>query len=99
MLREPTLPLTRPKLRRWLARHPRRTLHFTATPASRLNGVEGFFATLTRPRLERDVFHSVVDLAPAINHFLAEIFCPTASIESADHFQLNNSLDRWTRGA
>jgi len=34
--------------------------------------VEGFFAKLTRRRLERGVFRSVVDLQVAINRFVAE---------------------------
>jgi hypothetical protein len=37
-----------PKVRVWLARHPRWTFHFTPTSASWLNAVEGFFATLTK---------------------------------------------------
>ena len=37
-----------PKVRAWLARHPRWTFHFTPTSASWLNAVEGFFAKLTR---------------------------------------------------
>ena len=41
-----------PRVRRWLARHPRWTFHFTPTSASWLNAVEGFFAKLTRQRLE-----------------------------------------------
>ena len=40
-----------PKVRAWLARHPRWTFHFTPTSASWLNAVEGFFAKLTRRRL------------------------------------------------
>jgi transposase len=39
-----------PKVRAWLARHPRWTFHFTPTSASWLNAVEGFFANLTRRR-------------------------------------------------
>ncbi len=35
-------------------------------------GVEGFFAKLTRRRLKRGVFHSVADLQGAINRFVAE---------------------------
>ena len=61
-----------PKVRKWLARHPRWTFHFTPTSASWLNAVEGFFAKLTRRRLKRGVFHSVVDLQAAINNFIAE---------------------------
>jgi transposase len=61
-----------PKVRTWLARHPRWTFHFTPTSASWLNAVEGFFAKLTRRRLKRGVFHSLVDLQAAINRYLAE---------------------------
>ena len=65
-------PNKHPKVRQWLARHPRWTFHFTPTSASWLNAVEGFFAKLTRRRLKRGVFRSVVDLQVAINHFVAE---------------------------
>jgi transposase len=61
-----------PKVRAWLARHRHWTFHFTPTSASWLNGVEGFFAKLTRRRLKRGVFHSPVDPQAAINRYLAE---------------------------
>jgi transposase len=61
-----------PAVRQWLARHPRWTFHFTPTSASWLNAVEGFFATLTKQRLKRGVFRSVVDLQAAINRFLED---------------------------
>ena len=51
---------------------PALDLHFTPTSASWLNAVEGFFAKLTRQRLKRGVFQSVVDLQLAINRFVAE---------------------------
>ncbi len=61
-----------PKVRAWLARHPRWTFHFTPTSASWLNAVEGFFSALTRRRLKRGVFKGVVDLQTAINRYVAE---------------------------
>jgi transposase len=61
-----------PEVRRWLARHPRWTFHFTPTSSSWLNAVEGFFAKFTRRRLKHGVFHSVVDLQAAINRFVDE---------------------------
>jgi transposase len=61
-----------PKVRQWLARHPRWTFHFTPTSASWINAVEGFFAKLTKRRLKRGVFHSLVSLQAAINRFLGE---------------------------
>lgn len=61
-----------PKVIEWLARHPRWSFHFTPTSSSWLNAVEGFFAKLTKRRLKRGVFCSVVELQAAINRFLAE---------------------------
>jgi transposase len=61
-----------PKVRAWLERHPRFVFHFTPTSCSWLNAVEGFFAKLSRRRLKRGVFCSLVDLQAAINRFVAE---------------------------
>src|SRR6202022_2937449 len=61
-----------PNVRRWLNRHERFTFHFTPTSCSWLNAVEGFFAKLTKRRLKRGVFVSVVDLQAAINRFVVE---------------------------
>ena len=69
-----------PKVRAWLARHPRWIFHFTPTSGSWLNAVETFFATLTRRRLKRGVFHSIVDLQAAINRYLAEHNQPAQAV-------------------
>jgi transposase len=61
-----------PKVMAWLERHPRFVFHFTPTSCSWLNAVEGFFATLTKRRLKRGVFRSIVELQAAINRFIAE---------------------------
>jgi transposase len=61
-----------PKVRDWLARHPRFTFHFTPTSCSWANAVEGWFAKLTRQRLKRGVFKSIVELQAAIDRFIAE---------------------------
>ena len=61
-----------PKVRAWLERHERWTFHYTPTSGSWLNAVESFFSALTRRRLRRGVFHSLVDLQAAINRYLAE---------------------------
>ena len=47
-----------------------RNLH--ANSCSWFNAVESFFARLSRHRLKRGVFRSIVDLQAAINRFLAE---------------------------
>ena len=57
---------------RWLARHPRFVFHFTPTSGSWLNAVETFFSALTRRRLKRGSFHSIVDLQAAIHRYIAE---------------------------
>jgi transposase len=61
-----------PKVLAWLGRHPRWTLHFTPTSGSWLNAVETFFSALTRRRIRRGSFHSIVDLQAAINCYIAE---------------------------
>jgi transposase len=61
-----------PKVRTWLGRHPRFVFHYTPTSCSWLNAVEGFFAKLTRRRLKRGVFRSIVELQAAIHRFLRE---------------------------
>jgi transposase len=65
-------PHKHPKTRAWLDRHPRFVFHYTPTSCSWLNAVEGFFAKLSKRRLGRGVFRSVVDLQTAINRFLRE---------------------------
>jgi transposase len=61
-----------PKVLAWLARHEHFTFHFTPTSASWLNAVESFFAKLTKRRLRRGVFCSVVELQTAINRYISE---------------------------
>jgi transposase len=61
-----------PKIMAWLRRHPRWTFHFTPTSGSWLNAVETFFSALTRRRLRRGVFGSIVDLQAAIHRYIAE---------------------------
>ena len=61
-----------PKVLNWLARHPRWTFHFTPTSGSWLNAVETFFSALTRRRLRRGSFHSIVELQAAVNRYIAE---------------------------
>ena len=61
-----------PKVLAWLERHLRWTFHFTPTSCSWLNAVEGFFAVLTKPRLKRGSFSSLIDLQAAINRYLLD---------------------------
>jgi transposase len=61
-----------PRVRAWLANHPRWVFHFTPTSASWLNAVEGFFSTITRRRIRRGVFKSVPDLKRAIAGYIRE---------------------------
>jgi transposase len=65
-------PHKHPKTRAWLDRHPRFVFHYTPTSCSWVNAVEGFFAKLSKRRLKRGVFRSIVDLQVAINRFLRE---------------------------
>jgi len=59
-----------PKVKEWLANHPRWVFHFTPTSASWLNAVEGFFSVITRRRIRRGVFKSVADLEEAIKRYI-----------------------------
>ena len=60
-----------PKVKEWLARHPRIHLHFTPTSASWLNMVERFFRDITTERLRNGVFRSVPELTIAIKEYIA----------------------------
>lgn len=76
-----------PRIRRWLARHPRFQFHFTPTYASWLNLVERWFAALTTKKLQRGVHRSVRELVTAIRDFIAyhnETGKPYVWVKSAD---------------
>src|SRR3954454_2112295 len=57
-------------INRWLAKHPRITLHFTPTSGSWLNLVEVFFGIITRQAIRRGSFDSVKQLVSAIRAFI-----------------------------
>jgi transposase len=59
-----------PKVKAWLAKHPRIHLHFTPTSGSWLNLVEVFFGIITRQAIRRGTFTSVKDLIAAIETFI-----------------------------
>ena len=61
-----------PKVKAWLARHPRWVFHFTPTSGSWLNAVESFFSKMTRQRIRRGVFRSIADLQTVINRYLKQ---------------------------
>ena len=61
-----------PKVKRWLARHPRFHMHFTPTSSSWLNLVERFFADLTTRRLRRGTHRSVKQLTAAIAAYVED---------------------------
>jgi transposase len=59
-----------PRVKAWLRRHPRFSLHFTPTSSSWLNLVERWFRDLTTHRLRRGSFGSVTELIAAIQAYL-----------------------------
>jgi transposase len=59
-----------PRVKAWLTRNPRITLHFTPTSASWMNMVEIFFGIITRQAIRRGTFTSVPDLIGAIRAFI-----------------------------
>ena len=84
-----------PRVKAWLQRHQRFTFHFTPTSCSWLNAVEGFFAKLTRRRLKRGVFRSLVELQAAINRFIAETnHEPKPFVWTADPDKIIAAIDR-----
>ena len=60
-----------PKVKDWLAKHPRFHMHFTPTSASWLNLIERFFGELTNKRIRRGTFLNVPDLIKAIDDYIA----------------------------
>jgi putative transposase len=77
-----------PKVRSWLAKHPRYHVHFTPTYASWLNQVERWFGLITQRAIRRGSFRSVKDLVTRIDQFVQRYnqncrpFCWTATADS-----------------
>ena len=61
-----------PKVKAWLAKHPRFHLHFTPTSSSWLNLVERFFRDLTQDVVREGSFRSVPELVQAMTDYLGE---------------------------
>jgi transposase len=61
-----------PKVRGWIARHPRFHLHFTPTSSSWMNLVERFFRDLSEDVVRQGSFTSTHELTEAIVSYLAE---------------------------
>ena len=59
-----------PKVKRWLARHPRFHFHFTPTYSAWLNLVERFFGLLTQHALKRGSHTSVPALRKAVYDYI-----------------------------
>ena len=60
-----------PKVKNWLKRNKRVTLHFIPTSSSWLNLVERFFGLITEKAIRRGVFNSVKDLEEKLMSFIA----------------------------
>lgn len=61
-----------PRVKSWLARHPRVHVHFTPTSSSWMNLVERFFRDLTVDVVREGSFTSTRQLADAIMHYLSD---------------------------
>jgi transposase len=59
-----------PKVRAWLAKNPRITMHFTPTSCSWLNMVEIFFGIITRQAIRRGTFTDVTELEDTIRTYI-----------------------------
>jgi len=77
-----------PRVKRWLARHPRWKVHYTPTYASWLNQIEIWFNLITQRAIRRGTFRSVKDLVQKVDLFVqhynptAEPFAWTATPDS-----------------
>lgn len=60
-----------PRVKMWLARHPRYHLHYTPTYASWLNQVERWFGLITQRAIRRGSFRSVGELVQTIDQYVA----------------------------
>jgi transposase len=58
-----------PDVKKWLAKHPRITFHFTPTSASWMNQIETWFGILTSQAIRRGSFGSVKELIAMIDAF------------------------------
>ena len=61
-----------PKVKAWLARHPRFKSHFTPTSSSWMNLVERFFADLTADVIRSGSFASIGELVRDIEAYLSD---------------------------
>jgi putative transposase len=59
-----------PRVRAWLARHPRYHIHYTPTYASWLNQVERWFGLITQRAIRRGSFRSVRELVHKIDQYV-----------------------------
>ncbi|MEW6568486.1 MAG: IS630 family transposase, partial [Chloroflexota bacterium] len=59
-----------PRVKRWLAAHPRYHVHYTPTYASWLNQVEIWFNLITQRAIRRGTFRSVKELVAKIDAFV-----------------------------
>jgi transposase len=61
-----------PRVKRWLAKHPRFHMHFVPTSSSWLNLVERFFRDVSEDSIRSGSFASVRELTVAIETYLAQ---------------------------
>jgi transposase len=59
-----------PKVKAWLAKHPRFHMHFIPTSSSWLNLVERWFREISEKRIRRESFTNVAELVETIQDFL-----------------------------
>ena len=77
-----------PRVKQWLAAHPRYQVHYTPTYASWLNQVEIWFHLITQRAIRRGTFRSVKDLIAKIDSYVQQYnpkatpFVWTATAES-----------------
>jgi transposase len=84
-----------PKVKAWLAKHPRLQIHFTPTSASWLNMVERLFRDITENRIRRGTFRSVHELEKAIAEYMTHHNAnPKPFIWTATHHDILGKVAR-----
>jgi putative transposase len=65
-------PHKHPKVKAWLAKHPRYHMHFTPTYSSWLNQVERWFGLVTQQAIRRGSFRNVRQLITSIERYVQQ---------------------------
>jgi transposase len=81
------------KVKNWLKRNKRVTLHFIPTSSSWLNLAERFFGLITEKQIRRGVFSSVSDFEKKIMQFIEVHFVCSVYLLRGQWLEAKNHLE------